>query len=110
MHTRTPTSLSIYDDPLGMLGRDHSKLVIELETYLIIHGIIVWRIAWKVEETHANGRQITIMKGHPTNHIHIPELEEEKEIAASGAWKIGYSHNSKATPEHTILMKRPSSI
>ena len=99
MHTRSTTELSIFDKPLGDLNPPiHSKLIIELDSYLVLQNRIVWRIRWQVTETLKHGREVKILSSCPANAI----LEELKQMIP---WKIGYSHPHKADAAHTVYFE-----
>ncbi|CAB9502630.1 expressed unknown protein [Seminavis robusta] len=99
MHHRTETQVSIFDQPLGSLDpRLHSKLLIELESHLVLQGKIVWRIRWQVVETAQHGRQVEFLAGGPVDSL----ADELKPIKR---WKIGYSHCHRADEGFTVYLQ-----
>lgn len=92
--------LSIFDRPCGIFHPEkHSKLSIELETYLVVRGAIVWRIHWEYVQTRTQ-KGFTNIRGGPARTI-IPDIIENSD---DGVWKVGYSHPQSCDLEHTLSL------
>lgn len=92
--------LSIFDRPCGIFHPEkHSKLAIELETYLVVQGAVVWRIHWEYVQTRTQ-KGFTNIRGGPATSI-FPDVIENPD---DSVWKVGYSHPQSCDLEHTLFL------
>ena len=105
-------SVSIWDKPLGDFNpTNHSRLLIELETYLVIANQIVFKAEWQVEDTLEHEHQVQIVKMSstpPDNDDNNTTLRFSRNVEQMGSqWKVGYKSPHEASPSTTISIPRP---